>query len=78
MEEPWRSRVDVEEKMDVAAVGTHGGPRSEPGLISRLAFMVSKDADTALWEDPKDIRPLMYNENPLNLDRFLEKLGNLG
>ena len=36
--------------------------------------MVSRAADAALWEDLKDIRPPMYNGNPLNLDRFLEKL----
>ena len=36
--------------------------------------MVSKAADSALWEDLKDIKPPTYDGNPLNLDRFLEKL----
>ena len=36
--------------------------------------MVSKVADAAVWEDLKDIKPPMYDGNPLNLDRFLEKL----
>ena len=40
--------------------------------------MVSKAANAAVWEDMKDIRPPMCDGNPLNLDRFLEKLNNLG
>ena len=40
--------------------------------------MVSKPADTAVWEDLKDIRPPLYDANPLNLDRFLEKLEHWG
>ena len=36
--------------------------------------MVSKPADAAVWEDLKDIKPPMYDGNPLNLDPFLEKL----
>ena len=73
VEEPRRSRVDFEEKMDVAAVGTHGGLRWESPSTSRPAFIVFKAADAAVWE-LKDIRPPMYDGNPLNLDRFLEKL----
>ena len=33
--------------------------------------MISKDADAAVWEDLKDIKPL-------HLDRFLEKLNDWG
>ena len=40
--------------------------------------MVSKAADAAVWEDLKDIKPPTYNGNPLNLDRFLENLDDLG
>ena len=40
--------------------------------------MVSKAADAAVWEDLKDIKPPMYDSNPLNLDRFLEKLDDWG
>ena len=40
--------------------------------------MVSKAADAAMWEDLKDIKPPMYDGNPLNLDCFLEKLDDWG
>ena len=40
--------------------------------------MVSKAADAAVWEDLKDIKPPTYDGNPLNLDRFLEKLDDQG
>ena len=40
--------------------------------------MVSKAADAAVWEDPKDIKPSTYDGNPLNLDRFLEKVDDWG
>ena len=40
--------------------------------------MVSKVADAAVWEDLRTSSPPMYNGNPLNLDRFLEKLHDLG
>ena len=76
MEEPRRSHTDTVEEMEVAAVGVRGGRRWEPLLTSRPAFMVSKAADAAVWEDLKDIKPPMYDGNPLNLDRFLEKLDN--
>ena len=33
-------------------------------------------ADAAVWEDLKDIKPSTYDGNPLNLDRFFEKLEN--
>ena len=78
MEEPWRSHRDSMEEMDVAAVGVHGRGRWEPRSTSRPAFMVSKAADAAVWEDLKDIKPPMYDGNPLNLDRFLEKLDDWG
>ena len=74
MEEPRRSHRDSMEEMDVAAVGVRGRGRWEPRSTSRPAFMVSKAADAAVWEDLKDIKPPMYDGNPLNLDRFLEKL----
>ena len=45
------------EEMDVVAVGTGGGRQREPRSSSRPAFMVSKAANVALWEDLKDIRP---------------------
>ena len=40
--------------------------------------MVSKAADAAVSEDLKDPRPPSYDGNPLNLDRFLEKLDDWG
>ena len=55
-----------------------GGRRWEPRSTSRPAFMVSKAADAAVWEDLKDIKPPTYDGNPLNLDRFLEKLDDCG
>ena len=73
MEEPRRSHMDAAEEMEVAAVGVRGGRRWEPRSTSRPAFMVSKAADAALWEDLKDIKPPTYDGNPLNLDKFLEK-----
>ena len=78
MEEPRRSHRDSMEEMDVAAVGVRGSGRWEPRSTSRPAFMVSKAADAAVWEDLKDIKPPMYDGNPLNLDRFLEKLDDWG
>ena len=78
MEEPRRSHTDTVEEMKVAAVGVRGGRRWEPRSTSRPAFMVSKAADAAVWEDLKDIKPPMYDGNPLNLDRFLEKLDDWG
>ena len=78
VEEPRRHRVDIGEEMDVTAMGTHEGRRWEPRLSSRPAFMVFKAADAAIWEDLKDIRPPVYDGNPLNLDRFLENLGVCG
>ena len=78
MEEPRHSHRDSMEEMDVAAVGVRAGRRWEPRSTSRPAFMVSKAADAAVWEDLKDIKPPMYDGNPLNLDRFLEKLDDWG
>ena len=78
MEEPRRSHRDSMEEMDVAAVGVRGRGRWEPRSTPRPAFMVSKAADAAVWEDLKDIKPPMYDGNPLNLDRFLEKLDDWG
>ena len=40
--------------------------------------MVATAADAAAWEDLKDIRPPMWDGNPLNLYRFLEKLDHWG
>ena len=78
MEEPRHSHRDSMEEMDVAAVGVRGRGRWEPWSTSRPAFMVSKAADAAVWEDLKDYKPPMYDGNPLNLDRFLEKLDDWG
>ena len=78
MEEPWRRHTDTAEEMEVAAVGVRGGRRWEPRSTSRPAFMVSKAVEAAVWEDLKDIKPPMYDGNPLNLDRFLEKLDDWG
>ena len=78
MEEPRRSHADTGEEMEVAAVGVRGRGRWERRSTSRPAFMVSKAADATVWEDLKDIKPPMYDGNPLNLDRFLEKLDDWG
>ena len=78
MEEPRRSHMNTVEEMEVVAVGVRGGCRWEPWSTSRPAFMVSKAADAAVWEDLKDIKPPTYDGNPLNLDRFLEKLDDWG
>ena len=78
MEEPRRGHTDTGEEMEVAAVGVRGRGRWEPRSTSRPAFMVSEAADAAVWEDLKDIKHSMYDGNPLNLDRFLEKLDDWG
>ena len=78
VEEPRRSHRDSMEEMDVADVGVRGRGRWETRSTSRPAFMVCKAADAAVWEDLKDIKPPMYDGNPLNLDRFLEKLDDWG
>ena len=78
MEEPRRSHINTGEEMEVAAVGARRSGRWEPRSTPRPAFMVSKAADAAVWEDLKDIKPPMYDGNPLNLDRFSEKLDDWG
>ena len=78
MEEPRRSHMDAAEEMEVAAVGVRGGRWWDPRSTSRPAFMGSEAADAAVWEDLKDIKPPTYDGNPLNLDRFLEKLDDWG
>ena len=78
MEEPRCSHTDTVEEMEVAAVGVRGGRRWEPRSTSPPAFMVSKAADAAVWEDLKDFKPPTYDGNPLNLDCFLEKLDDWG
>ena len=78
MEEPRRGHMDTAEEMEVAAMGVGGGRGWEPRSTSRPAFMVSNAADAAVWEDVKDIKPPTYDGNPLNLDRFLEKLDDWG
>ena len=57
MEEPRRGHMDTAEEMEVAAVGDSGGRRWEPQLTSRPAFMVSKAAAAAVWEEPNDKNP---------------------
>ena len=74
MEQPGRGHMDTVEEMEVPAVGVRGVRRWEPRSTSRPAFMVSKAADAAVWEDVKDIKPPTYDGNPLILDRFLKKL----
>ena len=74
MEEPRRSHMDTAEDMEAAAVGVRGGRRWEPRSTSWPAFMVSKAANAAVWEDLKDIKPPTYDGNPLSLNHFLEKL----
>ena len=61
--QPWESVGEAD--------GNLSRPRSR-------RFMVSKAADAAVWEDLKDIKPPMYDGNPLNLDRFFEKLDDWG
>ena len=78
MEEPRHGHMDTAEELEVADVGVRGGRRWEPRPTSRPAFMVSKAADATVWEDPKDIKTPTYDGNPLNLDRFLEKLDDWG
>ena len=78
MEEPRRSHMDTAEELEVAAVGVRGGRRWEPRFTSRPAFMVSKAADAAVWEDLKDIKSPTYDGNPLNLDCYLQKLDDWG
>ena len=78
MEKPRCSHMDTAEEIEVAAVGVREGRRWEPRSTLRPAFMVSKAVDAAVWEDLKGIKPPTYNGNPLNLDRFLEKLDDWG
>ena len=70
LEEPRRSRLHFEEETDVAAGGTHGVRRWEPGLTSRPAFVVCKAENAAVSEDLKNIRPPMYNANSLIPNRL--------
>ena len=78
LEKQRRGHVDTVEEMEVAAVGIREGRRWEPGSTSQPAFMVSKAADAAVWEDLKDIKPPTYKGNPLQVDRFIEKLDDWG
>ena len=78
VEEPRRSHRDSMEEMDVAAVGVRGRGRWEPRSTSRPAFMVSKAADAAVWEDLKDIKPPMYDGNPPQPRPLLGEAGRLG
>ena len=78
VEEPQSGQVNVEEEMDVAAVGTHEGRRWEPRSTSQLAVMVSKAADAAMWEDLKDIRPPIVRWEPPQPRRIAGEAGRLG
>ena len=78
MEEPRHGYMDTVQEMEVAAVGVRVTRRWEPRSTSRPAFMVSKAADAAVWEDLTDIKPPSYDGKPGNLDRFLEKLDDWG
>ena len=78
MGEPRRGHVDTAKEMEVAVVGICGGRRWETQSTSRPAFMVSKAADAAVWEDLKNIQPPTYDGNPLNLHCFFKKLDDWG
>ena len=78
MEEPRRGQLHSAEEMEVTAVGVRGGRLWEHRSTSRPAFLVSKAADAAVWEDQKLIKPPKYDGKPLNLHRFLEKLEDWG
>ena len=78
MEEPQRSHMDTAEEMEVAAVGVRGGHRWEPRSTSRPAFMVSKAADAAVWEDLKDIKPPKARWQPPQPGLFLGEDGRFG
>ena len=64
--------------MDVRAVGVGAGRRWECKTSSQPAFLVSRATAAAVWEDLKDICPPIYDGNPLNLNRFLEKVDEWG
>ena len=59
-----RSHRDSMEEMDVAAVGVRGRGPWEPRSTSRPAFMVSKAADAAVWEDLKTSSPPCTTATP--------------
>ena len=79
VEEPRRSHRDSMEEMER---GGRGSPWARPmGTSVDLAAGVHgplRPRTPAVWEDLKDIKPPMYDGNPLNLDRFLEKLDDWG
>ena len=60
---PWDSVGDAD--------GNLGRPR-------RRRSWSLRPRQAAVWEDLKDIKPPMYDGNPLNLDRLLEKLDDWG
>ena len=78
MEEPRRGHMDTAEEMEVAAVGVRGGRRWELRSTSRPAFMVSKSADAAVWEDLKDIKPPTVRWQPPQSRPLLREAGLLG
>ena len=79
VEEPRRSHRD---SMEGDGRGGRGSPWARPmGTSGRPRGRRSwslRAADATVWEDLKDIKPPMYDGNPLNLDRFLEKLDDWG
>ena len=62
----------------MAAVGARGERRWEPRLTSRPAFMVSKAADAAVWEDLQDIKPPNVRWQPPQPRPLLEEAGRFG
>ena len=44
----------------------------------RRAFLFTKAANADVWEDLSHIQPPTYHDNPLNLDRFSEKVDEWG
>ena len=49
IEEPRRSRLNIEEYMAVTAMGTHRRCQWTPRSTSGPAFMVSKATDATVW-----------------------------
>ena len=78
MEEPRRGNADTGEEMEVAAVGVRGRGGCKPRSTSQPAFMVSKAADAAVWEDLKDIKPPMVQWQPPQPRPLLGEAERLG
>ena len=64
------SRGDIKE-MKVAVVGTAAARQWETRLSAPPVFIVLDAGNAVVWEVLKDIRPPVYDGNPLNVDRVL-------